>query len=164
MIRFFDRALRVFLIGLLVVIFVEVVVEVASRFIFHYPLPWGAEVSQTLLVWMTFIGSAAAFLRGEHIGIDMLVERLPQVLRGFLQRLNLLIILAFLGCGIWSGFKVVTRVWDDTTASLQISAGILYLALPVGFGLMFLFGLWMLVTGNKKLRVEKFTDGEELSS
>ena len=147
----FDRLLRPFLILVVLLIFLEVVVEVASRFIFHNPLPWGAEVSQTLLVWMTFIGAAAAFLRGEHIGIEMLVERLSRTARAVLHRLNVLILLAFLVCGVRSGYRVVARVWDDVTASLQISAGILYLALPVGFGLMILFGLWMLITGNEKL-------------
>ena len=78
--RIFDRLLRPFLVLSVLLIFLEVVVEVASRFIFHNPLPWGAEVSQTLLVWMTFVGAAAAFLRGEHIGIEMLAERLPSIL------------------------------------------------------------------------------------
>ncbi len=147
----FDRLLRPFLILVVLLIFLEVVVEVASRFIFHNPLPWGAEASQTLLVWMTFVGAAAAFLRGEHIGIEMLVERLPRTARAVLHRVNVLILLAFLACGIRSGIRVVARVWDDVTASLQISAGVLYLALPVGFGLMTVFALWMLFTGNEKL-------------
>ena len=149
--RIFDRLLRPFLVLSVLLIFLEVVVEVASRFIFHNPLPWGAEVSQTLLVWMTFVGAAAAFLRGEHIGIEMLAERLPRAARTVLHRVNVLILLAFLACGIRSGSKVVARVWDDVTASLQISAGVLYLALPVGFGLMTLFALWMLFMGKEKL-------------
>ena len=45
--RIFDRLLRPFLVLSVLLIFLEVVVEVASRFIFHNPLPWGAEVSQT---------------------------------------------------------------------------------------------------------------------
>ncbi len=149
--KLIDRILRVFLIVALVAMFCEVIAEVASRFIFHNPLPWGAEVSQTLLVWVTFIGAAAAFLRGDHIGVDMLISRLPRTARAVLTGANLLIILLFLGCGIQSGHKVVARVWDDVTASLQISAGILYLALPVGFALTFVFGLWMLFTGHEKL-------------
>ena len=153
--KLLDRILRVFLVVALILMFCEVIVEVSSRFIFHNPLPWGAEVSQTLLVWLTFVGSAAAFLRGEHIGVDMFADRLPRVARTALTRLNLLIVLAFLGCGIMSGYKVVTRVWDDVTASLQISAGVLYLALPVGFGLTFVFGLWMLFTGKDKLAEDR---------
>lgn len=149
--RIFDRLLRPLLIFIVLLIFLEVVIEVASRFVFHNPLPWGAEFSQTLLVWMTFIGAAAAFLRGGHIGIEMLAERLPRVGRAVLHRVNVLIVLAFLVCGIRSGWRVVARVRDDVTASLQISAGVLYLALPVGFCLMALFGLWMLFTGNEKL-------------
>ena len=157
--RFLDRILRPLLILAVVLIFVEVVVEVLSRFIFHIPLPWGAEVSQTLLVWLTFIGSAAASLRGEHIGIDLLVERLKPRPRAALNRLNALIILAFLCCAILSGVRVTSRVWGTTTASLQISAGILYLALPVGFGLMALIGLWTLLTGRDRLPAEGRDEG-----
>ena len=161
--KLLDRILRVFLIAALVLMFCEVIVEESSRFIFHNPLPWGAEVSQTLLVWVTFVGAAAAFLRGEHIGIDMFVECLPRGARAVLSRINVLIILAFLACGVWSGYKVVTRVWDDVTASLQISAGILYLALPVGFALAFAFGLWMLFTGHEKLSDAEATPSPEES-
>ena len=162
--KFIDRILRVFLIAALILMFLEVIVEVSSRFIFHNPLPWGAEVSQTLLVWLAFIGTAAAFLRGDHISIDMFAEYLPRVVRVALMRLNVLIILVFLACGIWSGYKVVTRVWDDFTAALQISAGILYLALPVGFALAFVFGLWMLFTGNMKLSDAESVKEEGASS
>jgi TRAP-type C4-dicarboxylate transport system permease small subunit len=131
--------------------FLEVVVEVASRFIFHYPIPWGAEVSQTLLVWTTFLGTAAAFLRNDHVNIEIFVEWLPAFARALLFRLNLLIILAFLGYGTWSGIQVARRTWRTTTAALQIPAGILYLALPVGFALTIICALWMFFTGKRKL-------------
>ena len=153
--RFFERVLRLLLILVVILIFIEVTVEVASRFIFHIPIPWGAEVSQTLLVWMTFIGSAAAFLRGGHISVELFLERMSRRWRPLMNRLNVLIILTFLACGIASGFKVVSRVWNDVTASLGISAGVLYLSLPVGFALMAVFGLWMLFTGRDRLGGEE---------
>ncbi|GHS94128.1 C4-dicarboxylate ABC transporter permease [Synergistales bacterium] len=153
--KFIERVLRFFLIIAVVLMFVEVVVEVSSRFIFHYPLPWGAEVSQTLLVWLTFIGSAAAFLRNDHVGIEFLVERLPDSIRKLSRRFNLLVIGAFLVCGTWSGIAVVRRTWRSATAALQIPAGILYMALPVGFALMIVFALWMLFTGKPRSRFEE---------
>lgn len=149
--KIIERILRFFLILAMTVIFVVVTAEVFSRFIFHISIPWGAEVSQTLLVWLTFIGSAAVFLRNEHINVDFLAERLQRRARIALGRLNLLIIMAFLACGVWSGIRVVTRTWRGTTAALQIPAGVLYLALPISFALMFLFALWMLFAGKEKV-------------
>ncbi len=158
--KFFDRAIHIFLIGAIILVMLEVMTEVVSRYIFHSPLPWGAEFSQTLLVWITFVGSAAAFLRGEHIGVEMLFESLPRLVRKVVFKLNVIIIMTFLGFGVWSGYKVVTRVWEDITASLQISAGIMYLALPVGFCLMLIFGVWMLFTGNEKYSVAEHAKAE----
>ena len=149
--RVIERILRFFLIVAVVLMFAEVVVEVSSRFIFHYPIPWGAEVSQTLLVWVTFIGAAVAFLRNDHISVEILTERLPRRARVALHRFNLLVILAFLVCGVWSGVQVVKRTWRGTTAALQIPAGIMYLALPVGFALTIIFALWMLFTGKNRI-------------
>jgi TRAP-type C4-dicarboxylate transport system permease small subunit len=157
--KFFERLLRFFLIIAIILMFIEVVAEVSSRFIFHYPIPWGAEVSQTLLVWLTFIGAAAAFLRNEHVGIEILVEHLPNSLRAVLRRFNLLVMGAFLVCGTWSGVIVVRRTWRSATAALQIPAGILYMALPIGFVLTIAFALWMFFTGKDRSRFEEPKEG-----
>ena len=149
--RVVERILRFFLVPAVTLILVVVVVEVTSRFIFHYPVPWGAEVSQTLLVWITFVGSAAAFLRNDHISIDFLAERLPHNARVVLRRFNLLVILTFLLCGTLSGIRVVSRTWRGTTAALRIPAGVIYLALPVSFAMMAVFALWMLFAGKDRI-------------
>ncbi|MDR1740261.1 MAG: TRAP transporter small permease [Synergistaceae bacterium] len=147
-----EALLRCFLTAAAILMFVEVVAEVASRFIFHYPLPWGAEVSQTLLVWLTFVGSAVVFNRRGHIGIDMFAERLPKRAQAVLNRACLAVIAAFLAVGIWSGVAVTMRTWKTTTAALQIPAGVMYLALPVGFALTALYALRMLFSTERAER------------
>ena len=54
----FFRAIDRLLSIALYVIFFEVIAEASARYIFSVPIPWGAELSQTLLVWITFLGSA----------------------------------------------------------------------------------------------------------
>ena len=60
------------------VITLEVLVEVVFRYVLQMPLAWGAEVSQTLLVWITFIGAALALYRGEHMVINLVVNKAPR--------------------------------------------------------------------------------------
>lgn len=135
----FFRAVDIFLSIALLVVFAEVVTEVSSRYVFHTPLPWGAEVSQTLLVWITFLGAAEAARRKEHMAVTFILDAVkPDRLRGFLRRTGTTIMLAFLAIGVWSGWQVVTRTWSMRTTTLQIPAGILYLALPSGFIVMIL--------------------------
>ncbi|HDQ93669.1 MAG TPA: TRAP transporter small permease [Synergistetes bacterium] len=121
----------------LLLIFAEVVIEVSARYIFLAPIPWGAEFSKTLLVWLTFLGSAAAMRRGEHMVVSLVVEAIPSPkLKKAVEILADAVMLLFLLIGIWAGWQVVMRTWALRTTALQIPAGILYLAFPVGCVLM----------------------------
>jgi len=127
------RPLEVLLALSIIAVFVEVLAEVASRYLLHLPVPWGAEVSQTLLVWITFLGAALALFRGEHMAINLLLERIssPGVRKTF-EIAGELAILAFLVVGVFGGTQVVIRTWSMQTTALQLPAGILYLAFPLG--------------------------------
>lgn len=131
------RAVEGFLSIALLVVLTEVIVEVSARYIFHAPLAWGAEVSQTLLVWITFMGAADAFRRKDHMSVSFIYDAIPsRKVRKGVDNLSTLILAIFLVVGFWSGWQVVARTWSMQTTALQIPAGILYLALPVGFMIM----------------------------
>ena len=132
----------VLLTAAVVVVTLEVLVEVFCRYVLQMPLAWGAEVSQTLLVWITFIGAALALYRGEHMVISLLVNKAPSpALRRTVLAIGHLAVLAFLVLGVWAGWQVVERTWSMRTTTLQIPAGILYLAFPFGCLLMILVAL-----------------------
>lgn len=136
------RPFDVLLATAVIVICIEVLVEVFFRYVLHMPLPWGAEVAQTLLVWITFIGAALALSRGEHMVIKLAVNNLASpALRRTVQWTAHLVVLGFLLLAVWSGWQVVERTWSMQTTSLQIPAGILYMALPAGCALMILVAL-----------------------
>lgn len=125
------------LIAMIVAVFSEVLLEVFFRYVLHKPLSWGGELSQTILVWITFIGAATALFRGEHMTIDLLVQRLSSDgVKRALRLFTLLVLVAFLVLGVDAGWTVVERTWRMRTTAMQIPAGILYLAFPVGCVLM----------------------------
>ena len=70
------RPLELFVILAVTVVFIVVMMEVVSRYIFHQSIAWGGEVCQTLLVWITFIGSAAALLTNDHMEINIVLDRI----------------------------------------------------------------------------------------
>ena len=149
---FLSRALRWFVTLAVVVVFIEVVTEVLFRFVLGAPISWGAELSQTVLVWLTFIGAAAAFLKGDHIAINMLSDALHSSrAKRAVRAVNMAITLAFTAIACWSGWQVVERTREDTTQSLGISAGVMYAALPLGMVLILLLALGSL-TGRKNGR------------
>ena len=131
------RPLELLLILSVIVVFTVVLVEVVSRYIFHQSIAWGAEVCQTLLVWMTFIGAAVELVGGEHMEINVAMDRVGSpMIKKILLFLGNLAILLFLACGIIGGVRLVQRTWSMTTTTLQIPAGILYMAFPIGCLLM----------------------------
>lgn len=52
--------------------------NVVARYVFHDAISWADEVEVCLLAWATFVGSAAAFKRNLHYGMDFLIVRLPE--------------------------------------------------------------------------------------
>jgi len=131
------RGIDLLLIVMIVAVFAEVLLEVFFRYVLHRPLSWGGELSQTILVWITFIGAATALFRGEHMTIDLLVRRLSSDgVKRSLRLFTLLVLGAFLVLGVDAGWTVVERTWRMRTTAMQIPAGILYLAFPVGCVLM----------------------------
>ena len=131
------RGIDLLLIVMIVAVFAEVLLEVFFRYVLHRPLSWGGELSQTILVWITFIGAATALFRGEHMTIDLRVRRLSSDgVKRSLRLFTLLVLGAFLVLGVDAGWTVVERTWRMRTTAMQIPAGILYLAFPVGCVLM----------------------------
>lgn len=139
MIDLLIKGLKAFVMVAVVVIFAEVVYEVFSRYVFLRAVPWGAEISQTMMVWMAFIGAVCAFHRGQHMAIDYLVRCIPSKgLQKTAVHLANALIAALLVCGLFSGIEVVGMTWADRTTALQIPGGILYLAFPISMALMLL--------------------------
>ena len=130
------RPLEFLLAASVIVVFVIVILEVLSRYIFHVSIEWVGEVSQTFLVWLTFIGAAVALLSGDHMVINILLNKSSPGVRKKLELIGDLAILSFVLPGLIGGYQLVQRTWDMTTTTLQIPAGIMYLAFPLGCILM----------------------------
>ncbi|MCI8510607.1 MAG: TRAP transporter small permease [Lachnospiraceae bacterium] len=52
--------------------------NVFSRYVLRSAVSWADEVDICLLAWATFVGSAAAYKRNLHYGMDFLMDHLPK--------------------------------------------------------------------------------------
>lgn len=137
---FFKRAFRpleLLLTFFVIVMFAEVVIDVALRYIFRKSIPWGSELDQTLLVWMTFLGSALAYLKNEHMAVNLFPSSVRSPFaRKLLYRFTHLCILFFILAGIYGGWRVTMDTWVMTTTAMRLPVGVLYLSVPIGCLLM----------------------------
>jgi TRAP-type transport system small permease protein len=157
----FDRVLlatnRWLVIGLLAAMAVMVFANVALRFLTDYSILWVEEVSRYTMIWLTFIGAGPVLRYGAHIGIDTLQQGMPRFAPAI--RAIVFALLAIFSCAmIVIGVRYANLTWAQTTPVLEIPIGAVYLAMPVGFGLMFIH-LAMMARGFVARR-ELLGDGE----
>lgn len=62
-----------------------VVINVFTRKIFNYVLPWGEEVATSLFVYTVFVGAAWCLRTRQHVGVDLLVNKLPKSARSIVH-------------------------------------------------------------------------------
>jgi TRAP-type C4-dicarboxylate transport system permease small subunit len=148
MLSTFDRALircnRWAVIAILAAMAVMVFANVALRFLTDHSIVWVEEVSRYLMIWLTFLGAGLVLRYGGHIGIDTLQSAFPR--HGFAIRVAIYaLLLAFFGTMLWLGSRYAILAWAQTTPVMQIPIGVVYLAIPIGFGLLMLHLVLMMV-------------------
>ena len=139
MLSTFDRALirlnRWAVIAILAAMAVMVFANVALRFLTDHSIVWVEEVSRYLMIWLTFLGAGLVLRYGGHIGIDTLQNAFPRhavVIRVAIYAL----LLVFFAIMLWLGSRYAMLTWGQTTPVMQIPIGVVYLAIPFGFGLL----------------------------
>jgi TRAP-type C4-dicarboxylate transport system permease small subunit len=144
----FDRMLvqgnRWLVILILAAMALMVFANVALRFLTDHSILWVEEVSRYLMIWLTFLGAGLVLRYGGHIGIDALQEALP-VQAPAIRAIIFVLLLGFFAFMVWIGTRYAMLTWSQTTPVLEIPVGIVYAAMPVGFGLLIVHLLLMAV-------------------
>lgn len=105
-----------------------------------FDLAWSLEVTAFLLLWSTFLGCAAAMARGAHMRVTEIVENLlPKIAqRGLAILIDLLIIIMLISL-VWTGYRISSHTWAQSTTVLYWPVGLLYASMPVGMALSLIF-------------------------
>ncbi|WP_419905849.1 TRAP transporter small permease [Kiloniella sp.] len=70
------------LVALLMLLLVlDVWLGVIDRYLFHWQLPWPEVLARYLMIWAALLAISAGIARREHIGLSILIDRLPKFLR-----------------------------------------------------------------------------------
>lgn len=118
----FDVAAGWSLVGLLIVMVAVVALQVLLRYVFNSSLDWADELARLCFVWSIFIAIPLGLKGGAHIGIEMLVARLPESLRvGLARAIAVLGALLMLLVAKESAVMAWDQ-WDELMASMDFSA------------------------------------------
>jgi len=109
---------------------------VFTRYVSAQPATWTAEIAAVGFCWAIFMGGAAAFRRGQHISIDMLVQLLPSGPRRALAIAVDLLVLVFLMWVCWLAILFTIDSWDTPMPSLRWPYAIHYVGAVCGLAAM----------------------------
>ncbi len=138
------QLLNIFLIVAVSALVIDVLLGVGSRYLWGAQIKWTEELATVLLVWVSFLGIAAAFEARAHLGIDIVVNyfnsREKARMSVFIHLVTLVFVVIVFEIG---GIKLVMQAikhWNVMPA-LQVSDVIQFLPLPVSGVFILLFEL-----------------------
>lgn len=117
--------------GILALITVMVFAAAIMRF-FGHPLIWSIDLAQLLFIWLCFLGAARALREKGHLGVDVLIRKLPYMPRLAVETAVTILVLGFLAMLAIEGTSLTMlnrqRVYGDS----GLSYGFVTIAVPVG--------------------------------
>lgn len=126
---------------ILVFMVVVTFLEVIRRYMFGLSFGWADECIRFLIMWITFLGGAAAFRKGKLVCFDLVTGILSERTQLILKLLMNVVLLFILAGLFFYTMKTVTSpsVTRAVGTGFKVSMIYAYLPMPVGFGLMELF-------------------------
>ena len=118
--------------ALLVVTLAVLFVGIVYRYALNDPLVWTEELARFCTTWIVFLGAAACFKRGAHIGIDVVVRLLPPAAQRRTAACVNVLMMGILAVLIVRGFQYTSKSFVMHTTVLQIPIGLWNAAVPVG--------------------------------
>ncbi|MDR1206220.1 MAG: TRAP transporter small permease subunit [Peptococcaceae bacterium] len=122
------------------------VMESLLRYFFNAPTKWSLNVSEYLLIYLLFIGSAYAFQEHGHVAVDMvlnLVDKIDKtgkrIYRRILVSVGYLLAIVFVFCllyGVWGMFTKAIEIGRVTTYIPTIPIWVLYAPMIIGMVMM----------------------------
>ena len=125
----------------LFVVALAIFYDVVLRYVFCRPTIWALEVSEYMLVFLAFIGTAEVQRQKAHIRMDYLYVKFPPGMRQYLDLLFLLLMALFSFLLLWTSLKMALTAYryDFTSNSLlETPLFIPYSIVPVGMCLLLL--------------------------
>jgi TRAP-type C4-dicarboxylate transport system permease small subunit len=119
-----------------------IVIQVILRFVFNAPLAWTEELARYLFIWMTFVVGVVAARRGQHIGVELLVNMLPSAGRKAIGVFSNLVTTAFFGVISYYCISLWGKLSSQKSPATGLPISYVYLGIIMGSIFMGLYFLW----------------------
>lgn len=132
---------------LLASVLLMIVAAVVVRDIIGAGLPWTEEMASLLAIYAVGFGSLSAWVRGEHLLVDLFSHRLSHFALALQYRLIAVLSCAFFVLAAWGAWIMSDMSANNRTVSLGISFSYLYYGIFIGFAGMAVLSAWQTLRG-----------------
>ena len=121
--------------GLLLLLVLDVWLGVAARYLIPMPITFMEEAARYLMIWVALLAVSSCIPRREHIGVQILFERLPPTARRLLLGILDLAGIAFFAFLTFHGMALIEKGGQTFTMIYGMSKAVPFAAITVGAGL-----------------------------
>lgn len=126
-----NRAIEAIVAVLMLLLVLDVWLGVLDRYVFHWQLPWPEELARYLMIWAALLAVSCGIARREHIGLSILLDKLPEgARRGLLVAMDVLAFLLFFYV-FWYGIGFAATGLNRQAMILGLSLAPAFAAIPV---------------------------------
>lgn len=110
-------------------------IQVITRYLFHFSLPWSEELLRGLFVWSSCLGISVGFKTRSHLGVDALVNVFPKKIGTIVKFLTYLVSIAFFVVLIYYSAQICMQQYSTMQKTIAMRLPIVYIscALPICF-------------------------------
>ncbi len=137
------------------ILVLDVLWQVATRFIIKAPSSWTEELATFLLIWVGLLGSAVALNRGAHLGIDYFVGKLTQIQKACSEAVVFLLVSAFSATVLLlGGYQLVSETFElgQTAPAIGVKLGYVYLVVPIAGFFILIYSFEFLLESLLKIK------------
>jgi TRAP-type C4-dicarboxylate transport system permease small subunit len=124
---------------LVVALAVVVFLQVFNRFVLKAPLAWSEDLAMLLFQWVAFLGAAVGVKRRRHFGIELVVRKLSEKSRRWIEILVPFIVGIVAVTMITEGYKLIQFNINRIYSSMDLSYIWAYLPIPLSGVLIIIF-------------------------
>lgn len=129
-----------------------VVLNVITRYVLRIGISWSEEFATGCFVWTAFIGAAACYKHRSHLGVDVVVDRLPRIPQNIVKITVDVLMLILCSYLFYISCIYINRSYRKPTAILGISSATFSISLTLSFLDMAIWSVIFLIADCKSIR------------
>jgi len=106
--------------------------QVGLRYGFNRSIDWADEIGRLAFVWAIFLAIPLGVRQGAHIGIDLVIDKMPLPVASAFRRAAAALCAGLMFIVAWAALGVAREQWDELMATVDWSVG--WFIVPVGIG------------------------------